>query len=324
MNTTKGVVQAIARSPTALASTAVVVSSTAAVLFLIFRSQTFVDDAVLLLVLLQLLAIVYLQPDFMLGPIERMAPEVVWRIPTQLPMAALTIDDLPLLDKPTSFEEILDVLAKHKVRATLFVMSGFADLREEDGGMEPSAQRHNLELLQRAAAEGHELANHLQFDKPAIAMTNKDFDHAFLHCDSLLAELAGGRVAWQERPKRWFRPASAMWSKHMLKTAQLHGYTTVICNCFPFDPAPITRFVNAAYLACRVRAGAVVVLHDRWHTPATLDKALPRIAAQGIKLCTLSELHSAVVGDSCSYGQARSTTTDEEGTTCSESTSGSW
>jgi len=141
------------------------------------------------------------------------------------------------------------------------------------------------------------LGNHLQFDKPAIAMTDEDFDNAFFHCNNLLAELAGGKEAWQERPKRWFRPASALWNKRILEVARFHGYTTVISNCYPHDVAAVTRHINAAYLAKRVRSGAVVVVHDRWHTPATLDKALPLIAARGIKLGTLSELHAAAEED---------------------------
>mmetsp|Transcript_8971 Transcript_8971/g.22441 ORF Transcript_8971/g.22441 Transcript_8971/m.22441 type:complete len:334 (+) Transcript_8971:89-1090(+) len=291
MNTIKGVARAIVRSPSALASTGIVGSLTATALFLIVRSQTSIDDMVLLLIVALLAKIFYLQPDYVIGLVERSTLGVVWRFPVQRPLAALTIDDVPLLKSPSAFEELLNVLARHKVRATLFIMSGF-DLSEEDGGMEPKARQRCRELLERAVAEGHELANHLQFDKPAIAMSNDDFDQAFLHCDSLLAELAGGQGAWQERPKRWFRPASALWNQHMKEVAKANGYTTVIANCFPHDVAAATRCLNATYLEHRVRPGAIVVVHDRWHTPATLDKALPRIAARGIRLGTLSDLHA--------------------------------
>mmetsp|Transcript_140891 Transcript_140891/g.366749 ORF Transcript_140891/g.366749 Transcript_140891/m.366749 type:complete len:178 (-) Transcript_140891:250-783(-) len=158
--------------------------------------------------------------------------------------------------------------------------------------MEPGLRQRCRELLKRAVAEGHELGNHQQFNQPAITLSEDDFERAFLHCDSLLAELSGGKAAWAEKRKRWCRPASGFWSTHVKEVAMANGYTLVLGNCFPIDTIAATRFVNVPYLTCRVRPGAVVIVHDKWHTPATLDKALPQIAARGIKLGTLSELHA--------------------------------
>mmetsp|Transcript_16801 Transcript_16801/g.43432 ORF Transcript_16801/g.43432 Transcript_16801/m.43432 type:complete len:333 (+) Transcript_16801:91-1089(+) len=289
MNTAKGVARVTLQSPKALSFLAISSSLTISALVIVIRSQILYDDMVILAIVVLLALIVYYQLDWMLGPVEWLAPEVVWRIPVRSPRAALTIDDVPLLARPTAFEDLLDVLKKHEVKATLFVMSGF-DLPTAQGGMESKARERCRELLKRAVEEGHELANHMQFDKPAIAMSNQEFDEAFLHCDTLLAELVGGKDAWLGRQCRWFRPASAMWNQHMLKVAEEHGYTTVISNCYPHDVAAVTRHFNAGYLQRRVRPGAVIVVHDRWHTPATLDKALPLIAEKGIELVTLSRL----------------------------------
>jgi len=296
MKTARVLAAKTASSPRLLGCSVGAAVGTAALLAGAFATGHVFDDLAIALVAVLLASLVYLQSDWALAYLERFSPDVVWRIPTRRGRAALTIDDVPLLDQPTSLEEVLDVLLEHQVTATLFIMSGF-DSDAEKGGMKPEARKRCRELLRRAVKEGHELGNHLQFDWPAIAMEPAAFDEAFLHCDGLLAELAGGEEAWRGRPRRWFRPASAMWNAHMLKRAREKGYTTVIANCYPHDVASVTRHVNAKYLQWRVRPGAVVVVHDRWHTPETLRRALPAIKSQGIQLGTLSELQAAADAD---------------------------
>merc|ERR1712130_174778 len=103
----------------------------------------------------------------------------------------------------------------------------------------------------------------------------------------------GGEEAWLARPKRWFRPASALWNSNILAIARKKNYTTAIANCYPHDVASFMRYFNATYLQWRVRPGAIIVVHDRWHTPETLRKALPEILKTGMKLGTLSDLQAA-------------------------------
>lgn len=291
MNTVKAVATTFVRSPPVLAGVVAGVGVVALAAVCTARSSTMVDDIILRLFAVWLVKVAYLQPDYCLKIVERCLPPVVFRIPVHEPRAALTIDDVPLLASPTRFEEILDVLRRHGVTATFFIMSGFL-LPPEEGGMQAPERERCLELLRRAVEEGHELANHLQFDKPAITMAPGEFDAAFAHCDQLISDIHG-QEAWEQRRRHWFRPASALWNRHILATASARGYTTVIANCFPHDVSACTRHVNHLYLQWRVRPGSVVVLHDRWHTPATLDKVLPKIARRGLKLGTLSALQEA-------------------------------
>lgn len=302
MNTIKAVGKKTLSEPRLAASATVAVLAVVVAFVGAARSRVAFDDWVVVAVVFFLVKIFYLQSDYALGLVERIWPQVVWRIPTREARAALTIDDVPLLANPTQLEEILDTLKKHSVTATFFIMSGF-DMSEEEGGL-PMEQRQQFRaLLQRAVAEGHELGNHLQFDRPAFAMSREEFEQAFLHCDALLADMHGGAAAWKARPRRWFRPASVIWNEHILALASAHGYTTVIANCYPHDVASVTRHINAAYLSWRARPGAIIVVHDRWHTPATLQKALPRIALKGMALCTLSELQAAANSEQKKKGQ---------------------
>jgi len=260
------------------------------------------DDILLYAFVFWALKVVYLQNDYMLRLVEFLVPAVVWRIPVQEQRAALTIDDVPLLKDLSHLEAILDVLKRHDVTATFFIMSGFT-LPLEEGGLPPLERDRCLALLRRAVAEGHELGNHLQFDTPAFVQSPEAFDAAFLHCDELLAELVG-REEWRTRRRRWFRPASGLWNRHILAAAAARGYTTVLGNCFPHDVAAATRCLNAPYLAQRARRGSILLVHDRWHTPATLDQALPQLAARvpRLRLGTLSALQAAADSEaSCDH-----------------------
>eukprot|EP00434_Breviolum_minutum_P021757 symbB.v1.2.019205.t1/scaffold1562.1/size111602/4 len=105
--------------------------------------------------------------------------------------------------------------------------------------------------------------------------------------------MSGIGCTWKKSAYHWFRPASALWNRHMLRRAREKGYCTAIASCYPHDVASITRFVNSFYLRWRVRPGAIIVVHDRWHTAATLRKALPCILKSGMELGTLSDLQSA-------------------------------
>jgi hypothetical protein len=67
----------------------------------------------------------------------------------------------------------------------------------------------------------------------------------------------------------------------------------------------MTRFCNAAYLRRRVRRGSIVILHDRWHTPATLRAFFAtRGPSAGIQLTTLSELFAAVAREAAGVAPA--------------------
>ena len=80
-------------------------------------------------------------------------------------------------------------------------------------------------------------------------------------------------------------------SSAILDWCDARGYACILGNCYPHDPCDATRFVNAAYLRVRVRPGAVVLLHDRWHTPATLRAYFAKPAP--VALVTLSEAWDA-------------------------------
>jgi len=291
MKTAQGISRLLVSSPRACVLVTLPTLLLTLMVLAIVMDGSGVAKCALAVTVLTVAFVAYFTPDWALCIVERIHPEVVWRIPTAHPFAALTIDDVPILEEPSHFEQILDVLARFEVKATFFVMSGF-DMRPEEGGPDDARRRHCRQLLLRAVREGHELGNHMQFNWPCIAMKSKDFERAFDHCDRVIAGLQGGQEAWRARSFRWFRPASGMWTSKMLAFARAKGYTTVLGNCFPFDHCSVSRFANVHYYRCRARSGCILIMHDRWHSPKTLAEALPTIVKSGLKLMTLSQLQS--------------------------------
>ena len=215
------------------------------------------------------LGAVYLQPTFATDLVERHEPRVIWRARTKRPVAALTIDDVPNYGA-SRLEEILAILREHGARATLFVMS--ACLEDAPDALKAA--------LAAAVDEGLvELGNHGAYDEPAVALADADFFAKHDHCDAAIRRL--------QEATTWFRPGSGLVDRRVLAWAEARGYRVVLGNCYPHDPLDATRFVNAAYLRRRVRPGCVVILHDRWHTPATLRAYFAN--APAIRLTTLTE-----------------------------------
>ncbi len=80
-------------------------------------------------------------PDWLIDQLARRHPGCLYRVPTQTPLVALTIDDGP---DPSSTPLILAELRRQEARATFFLIA------ERVRGQE--------ELVRTIASEGHEVA----------------------------------------------------------------------------------------------------------------------------------------------------------------------
>ena len=102
--------------------------------------------------------------------------------------------------------------------------------------------------------------------------------------------------------RRWFRPGSGMWTEHILQFARRRGYEVVLGNVYqliePFSsrdwPEWPGAWLTALFVRLRARAGGIVILHDRKHTPRVLELALPDLVRR-FEVVSLSELAAAPV-----------------------------
>jgi peptidoglycan/xylan/chitin deacetylase (PgdA/CDA1 family) len=97
-------------------------------------------------------------------------PGVIYRVATDAPQVALTVDDGP---DAAGTAAIIDTLARHGARATFFLLG------ERVAGQEA--------LVRRIVAAGNEIGNHGMREKPAIDLPPEAFEREVIEAQQRLA-----------------------------------------------------------------------------------------------------------------------------------------
>ncbi|MBI4615153.1 MAG: polysaccharide deacetylase family protein [Planctomycetes bacterium] len=178
----------------------------------------------------------------------------------------LTFDDGP---SPGSTEPILDVLENRCVRATFFVCGVMAERYPQ--------------IVARASASGHEIANHAWSHVPLTPVEDRELDLEITRTSDVIERVTGTRP-------RHFRPPYGRLDRRVVDRARAAGLETVLWNRLGYDWTGIGAEAIAEHILTGLRPGEILVLHDGcgdrcWGGPlpplsvdrgATLE-ALPRI-----------------------------------------------
>ncbi|MDJ0852815.1 MAG: polysaccharide deacetylase family protein [Myxococcota bacterium] len=195
-------------------------------------------------------------------------PRVLYRVDTEVPALALTIDDGP---HPQSTSRILAVLEDHRAKATFFVTT--------------SNVSGNEAVLDAIVAGGHEIGNHHVRDEPSIGLTREAFERGLVHAHDRLS-------AWTS--PRWFRPASGWYDGWMLDILDAHHYRAALGTVYPLDAQIPSVGLASWWIGRQAGPGAIIILHDGGgrgqRTAQVLERILPRLGAQGLEVVSLSEL----------------------------------
>ncbi len=224
--------------------------------------------AVVVIVVLCAAALVYAPPKQIVVPFLNWCG--VWCFNMHKKAVYLSIDDVPGPEGATG--TILDVLKKHKVKATLFVIASYGN-------------KDNRDVMKRAIRDGHLLANHGARDRA----------HAFLSTDELAKEITDCQKyidgLYKElrlpAPPRFYRPASGFFTSSMLALCTRMNYKMVLATVYPHDGVIQCTWINQMYLSARAEMGDIVVVHDRARTPALLDEWLPAALKSGLSFDVL-------------------------------------
>lgn len=180
---------------------------------------------------------------------------------------ALTIDDGP---HPEWTPRILDLLARHDVKATFFLI-----------GIQI---RDHPDLIRRMAEEGHEIANHTMRHPIAMnVMPAKKIETELRQAHRMIDEVVGIRP-------RLFRAPGGNWSRSIFKAVAAQGMVPIDWDVDPRDWArPGVGRISDALQRCR--AGDILLCHDgggdRSQTLASLRRVLPRLKARDLEFITL-------------------------------------
>ena len=212
---------------------------------------------------------------------QSMAPTGQWygRTFTGLPRGtkkiALTYDDGP--NDPHTLK-LLDVLAKHNVKATFFMIGRFV--------------RERPDIACAVAEAGHVIGNHT-FTHPLLIFHSAAQTHSELEeCRAALTDAVGEHSNFFRPPFGGRRPAT-------LRIARNLGLQTIMWNVTGYDwNAPPAAEIEKK-VSRQIRGGDVVLLHDGSHremgadrsqTVLATDNLIQRYKNQGIEFVPVTEM----------------------------------
>jgi len=166
----------------------------------------------------------------------------------------------------------LDTLRQKDVHCTFFLTGYWA--------------RNNPELVQRMAAEGHELGNHSNTHPRFTELTDEEMGEELAAVAELVMALTG------QSTKPYFRPPYGNRDDRVRRVVQENGYLTIMWTYFAWDwvdDEPAESVFE--YAVDGARNGAIVVLHlGSWQIEQVLPQIIEELQAQGYRLVALSEL----------------------------------
>ena len=175
-------------------------------------------------------------------------------------------------------EPILDVLKKHDVKATFFVVGNFLETSPE--------------IVKRMIAEGHTVGNHTYHHLDMSSISSMDaFKKETQDVENLFEQITGTPIT------KFYRPPQGKYNIENLKMAQELGYHTFFWSLAYVDwyqDKQPTKDEAFGKLLKRIHPGAIVLLHSTSSTNAQiLDELLTKWEEMGYTIKPLTELAGA-------------------------------
>jgi peptidoglycan/xylan/chitin deacetylase (PgdA/CDA1 family) len=184
------------------------------------------------------------------------------------PVIAMTFDDGP---SPVLTPRLLDILKQRNIKATFFVLGQLV-------------QEHP-EIIQRAVAEGHEIANHSWDHKALNKLGEGGLQHELADTSAAISKATG-------KPVTLMRPPYGATNPRLNRAIEKeYGMKVILWSVDPLDWRDRKPSVVEQRIVAGTKPGAIILSHDIHSTtieamPATLDALL----AKGYKFVTVSEL----------------------------------
>lgn len=212
---------------------------------------------------------------------QSMAPTGQWygRTFTGLPRGtrqlALTYDDGP--NDPHTLR-LLEVLARHNVRATFFLIGRYVEQRPD--------------IVREIVKSGHVVGNHTFTHPPLIFKSAADVRKELSDCRSALHDAIGEH-------SNLFRPPFGARRPAVLRIARELGLEPIMWNVTGYDWNAPPSAVIERKVTKQIRGGDVILLHDGGHkqmgadrsqTVLATEKLIKRYKQDGYEVKTILEM----------------------------------
>ena len=188
---------------------------------------------------------------------------------------ALTYDDGPN-DPYTS--QLMEVLARHHVKATFFVLGRFVEQKPE--------------IVRALASAGHVIGNH-SWDHPRLIFaSNSELTHQVQRTQSAIFDACGVTPTLFRPPYGGRRPGT-------LTSIRKLGLEPVMWNVTCYDWKPTSAETVLAHAQRQIRGGDVILMHDgdqramgadRSHTVDATERIVARYKSVGYQFVTVPEM----------------------------------
>ena len=193
---------------------------------------------------------------------------------------ALTYDDGP--NDPHTLR-LLDVLARHNVRATFFLIGQYV--------------RQRPEIVREIVKAGHGVGNHT-FTHPVLTYKSKtEIRRELSDCRTALSDAIG--QAFTGKAANLFRPPFGGRRPAVLRIARELGLEPIMWNVTGHDWTAPPAAVIEGEVTNQIRGGDVILLHDGGHRQMGADRSQTVIAtdhliasyqSQGYEFVTIPQM----------------------------------
>jgi peptidoglycan-N-acetylglucosamine deacetylase len=203
-------------------------------------------------------------------------------LPRRARQLALTYDDGP--NDPHTLR-LVEVLARHQVRATFFLIGRYVQQRPE--------------IVREIAKAGHAIGNHTFTHPLLIFKSQAEIRRELIDCRSALHDALG--EGFTGKAANLFRPPFGGRRPAVLRIARELGLQPIMWNVTGYDwNAPPSAVIERKVFG-QIRGGDVILLHDGGHkqigadrsqTVIATDNLIARLKSTGNEFVTIPEMLS--------------------------------
>ncbi len=184
-------------------------------------------------------------------PLHRLFfPSVIWQ--TESDSTHLTFDDGP---HPIATPAVLDVLRKHNIKCTFFLIG-------------KNAVAHP-DLVSQIVSEGHQIGNHTYNHRNLIFRSKAMVRAEIRDGKDAIEKIVGNRIAF-------FRPPYGYFDYRTISLAKGQGQRLVMWTIDPGDFEPVRTALVIERVKRKLKRGSIILLHDNDQTKGKIAEILTR------------------------------------------------